>query len=121
MENEFLKEYVSVLEEKKFKNIEAFDLKGKSEFAKYIIIATAQNEKAARLGALEIVEEFKDKNKQATIDGEFPGNWIVLDFKEVIIEILTEDQRSYYNLEKLWGDSKNRLSKPIKKRGKKVS
>ena len=121
MENEILKEYISVLEDKKLKNIEAFDLSGKSEVAKFIIIATANSEKVSRQVANEIKAFFEEKNKTSNLEGEFPGDWIILDFGDVLIEILTEEARNYYNLEKLWGDSKNRLAQPSKKRKKKVS
>ena len=121
MENEILKEFISVLEDKKLKNIEAFDLAGKSEVAKFIIIATAANEKFARQTANEIKSFFEEQNKISNLEGEFPGDWVILDFGDVLIEILTEEARNYYNLEKLWGDSKNRLAQPSKKRKKKAS
>lgn len=119
MENELIKEYISILEENKLKNIEAFDLKDKSDVAKFIIIATSPNEKNSRLCAYNILNFFRNKNVEGVLDGEFPGSWIVLDFKDVIIEILTDDLRAYYNLEKLWGSSKNRLLQIEKKRKRK--
>lgn len=120
MENETVKELAALLESKKLKNVEAFDLKFKSELVKYIILATSQNEKLSRQIACELKEELLAKGVSVKIEGEFPGEWIILDLGEILIEIFTEDSRKYYNLEKLWGNSKNRAYEPVKKRRKKI-
>lgn len=119
MENETVKELAALLESKKLKNVEAFDLKFKSELVKYIILATSQSEKLSRQIACELKEELLGKGVDVKIEGEFPGEWIILDLGEILIEIFTEDSRKYYNLEKLWGNSKNRAYEPVKKRRKK--
>lgn len=119
MENETVKGISSLLESKKLKNVEAFDLKFKSELVKYIILATSPNEKYSRQVAVELQKEFEEKGIDAKIEGEFPGEWVILDLGEILIEIFTEESRKYYNLEKLWGNSKNRAYEPVKKRRKK--
>ena len=119
MENEIVKGIASLLESKKLKNVEAFDLKFKSELVKYIILATSPNEKYSRQVAVELQKEFEEKGIDAKIEGEFPGEWVILDLGEILIEIFTEESRKYYNLEKLWGNSKNRAYEHVKKRRKK--
>lgn len=119
MENEIVKGIASLLESKKLKNVEAFDLKFESELVKYIILATSPNEKYSRQVAVELQKEFEEKGIDAKIEGEFPGEWVILDLGEILIEIFTEESRKYYNLEKLWGNSKNRAYEPVKKRRKK--
>ena len=119
MENEIVKEIAALLESKKLNNVEAFDLKFKSELVKYIILATSPNEKYSRQVAVELQKEFEEKGIDAKIEGEFPGEWVILDLGEILIEISTEESRKYYNLEKLWGNSKNRAYEPVKKRRKK--
>lgn len=118
MENEIVKGIASLLESKKLKNVEAFDLKFKSELVKYIILATSPNEKYSRQVAVELQKEFEEKGIDAKNEGEFPGEWVILDLGEILIEIFTEESRKYYNLEKLWGNSKNRAYEPVKKRRK---
>jgi len=119
MENETVKEFAALLESKKLKNVEAFDLKFKSELVKFIILATSPNEKYSRQVAVDLQKEFEEKGIDAKIEGEFPGEWVILDLGEILIEIFTEESRKYYNLEKLWGNSKNRAYEPVKKRRKK--
>ena len=119
MENEIVKGIASLLESKKLKNVEAFDLKFKSELVKYIILATSPNEKYSRQVAVELQKEFEEKGIDAKIEGEFPGEWVILDLGEILIEMITKESRKYYNLEKLWRNSKNRAYEPVKKRRKK--
>ena len=82
-------------------------------------MATSPNEKYSRQVAVELQKEFEEKGIDAKIEGEFPGEWVILDLGEILIEIFTEESRKYYNLEKLWGNSKNRAYEPVKKRRKK--
>lgn len=114
-----IKEILKILESKKLKNIEAFDLKSKSEIMKFIILATCANEKVCRALSYEIQEELLKEYPDIKREGDFPGDWIILDTGDFMIEFFTEDTRKYYNLEKLWGNSKNTL-KEIKTKSKKT-
>jgi ribosome-associated protein len=118
MNPEEIKAIIQILEEKKLKNIEAFDLKTKSSIIKFIILATCANEKNCRTISYEIEEALKNLNYKISREGDFPGDWIILDAGNFLIEIFTEDTRKYYNLEKLWGDSKNRLAEVTTKKRK---
>ena len=109
MNKEFIENLIKLLESKKLKNIEAFDLSNKSELIKSIVLATAQNEKMNKQIANEIKQHFFEQGVEVLIDGEFPGDWIILDMGEILVELFTEDMRNHYSLEKLWGSQKNSL------------
>ena len=109
MNKEFIENLIKLLESKKLKNIEAFDLSDKSELIKSIVLATAQNEKMNKQIANEIKQHFFEQGVEVLIDGEFPGDWIILDMGEILVELFTEDMRNHYSLEKLWGSQKNSL------------
>lgn len=116
MNSENIKKIIEILEEKKLKNIEAFDLKTRSDIIKFIILATCSNEKNCRNISYEVEELLKELKYDVKREGDFPGDWIILDTGDILIEIFTEDTRKHYNLEKLWGDSKNRLEEITNKR-----
>ncbi len=40
------------------------------------------------------------------IEGRSSGRWILLDYVDVVIHILYQPVRDYYELEKLWSDAK---------------
>ncbi|MBQ2004376.1 MAG: ribosome silencing factor, partial [Peptococcaceae bacterium] len=56
----------------------------------------------------DFVEEKVEKELGESIlrrEGYQGGSWILLDYGTVIVQIFKPEERSYYNLEKLWGDS----------------
>ena len=46
-------------------------------------------------------------------EGVREGRWIVLDCEHVIVHIFHEQERGYYNLERLWMDGANRINLPF--------
>jgi len=38
--------------------------------------------------------------------GTSDGNWVLMDYDDFVIHIFTEEYRQYYDLERLWKDSK---------------
>lgn len=39
-------------------------------------------------------------------EGRHRAHWVLLDYGDVVVHILTPEERQYYNLERLWGDAK---------------
>ncbi len=48
------------------------------------------------------------KIKKIHLEGDRQGNWILLDFGAVVVHIFTQEQREYYQLERLWADAPHR-------------
>ena len=46
-------------------------------------------------------------------EGGTEGRWIVMDYGSILVHIFNQEERSYYNLERLWEDGSNRLSLPF--------
>ena len=40
------------------------------------------------------------------VDGSDDSNWIVLDYFDVVIHVMRDEARGFYNLERMWGDAK---------------
>lgn len=119
MENK-VDEILKVLSNNKIKNVEILDLTSKSPLMSKIIVGTFSNDKNTRVVANQVKQELeKSLEIEISMEGEFPGDWIILDLEDCAVELFTEEKRNYYNLEKLWGDNKNKLAKiKLKKRKK---
>ncbi|MBQ2860210.1 MAG: ribosome silencing factor, partial [Peptococcaceae bacterium] len=73
----------------------------------YFIIASGTSSPHTK-ALSDFVEEKVEKDLGENIlrrEGYQGGSWILLDYGTVIVQIFKPEERSYYNLEKLWGDS----------------
>lgn len=107
MEIKFANELVSFLAKENAKQIETYNITEKTNLAKYLVLATVSDELTARELVVKVKENFE--NKLCFVEGEFPGDWIVIDFGDVVVELFKEETREKYNLEKLWGSSHNKV------------
>ena len=94
------------LEDNKAENILSLDIEGISSFADVIIIATANSNRHAKSLADKLVESIKAGNKNVlNVDGKVESGWILVDCGGVVVNIMKEDIREFYDLEGLWGEN----------------
>ena len=99
---------IEALEDKKGEDVTVIDISTVSVLADYFVIASGTNhsqvqamidgvgEKLAKMG-------YEPKN----IEGYHSGNWILMDYSSVVINIFLQETRELYALEHLWGDSES--------------
>ena len=102
------------LDSKKAEDIIIFDIAEKSSIADYLILATGLNERS--VGAL--IDEVEDRLAQEgllvkSIEGKKESGWILMDYGDIIVNVLTTEKRDRYNIEKVWADC-NTLSWEVK-------
>jgi ribosome-associated protein len=94
------------LEDNKAENILALDIEGISSFADVIMIATANSNRHAKSLADKLVESIKASNKNIlSVEGGVESGWILVDCGGVVVNIMKEDTREFYDLEGLWGEN----------------
>ena len=71
--------------------------------ADYFLLRTAANSRQAKAIADYLLEE--NEQKPLRMEGYQEGRWILLDYGALIVHIFQEEEREYYNLERLWGDA----------------
>lgn len=87
--------------------IVVLDLTGLSPATNYFVIATSTSGRQAKTVADEISEAARKFDFQRFgRAGYEQGQWILLDFVNVVVHLFDEEHREYYNLEMLWGDAK---------------
>ena len=73
----------------------------------YFVIIGAGNTRLTRRIAEDIQANLKKYNIYAMhIEGAVEGNWILIDYDDFVVHIFTDEYRQYYDLERLWRDSK---------------
>lgn len=93
------------LDEKKARDIAIINIGNKAAFADYMILASGGSER--QVGALcdELEERFeKEGIFVRSIEGKQTSGWILMDYGDIIVNLLTADMREKYNIEKVWGD-----------------
>jgi ribosome-associated protein len=98
----------NALDEKKGEDIKIIDISGVSVLADYFIIANGNNESQVK-ALVDHVEEclYQAGYQIKQREGYGTGNWVLLDFGDIIVHIFDKENRLFYDLERIWRDGKN--------------
>jgi ribosome-associated protein len=99
---------VKGMQEKKANDIVLLDLrKVKNAVADFFVICSGNSDKQLDAIADSVdTEVFKGlKENPWHIEGKHNKEWMILDYTNVVAHIFRKDRRSFYALEKLWGDA----------------
>ena len=92
--------------EKKAKDLVILNVKEISAFADYFIICSGTSDRQVRAVAAAIQEKLKTAEIMPLgIEGEPAGQWVLMDYDDVIIHIFLEPIRTFYDLERLWSEA----------------
>ena len=103
---------------KKAENIIVLDVHKLSSVTDYFVIATGTSQPHLRAIVEEIHSKLRDEHglRPSRSEGSTGGNWVVMDFFDVIVHVMHTETRKHYDLEGLWGDAKSlKPAKPRKK------
>ena len=98
-----IQELVTVLEDKKAKDLVTFDIREKSDMTDFLIICTSNSTTHAK-ALFQAVDSYVKEHqlKVYSLEGFQEGSWILIDLGFAIIHIMDELLRQYYHLERLW-------------------
>lgn len=102
---EMAKIAAAALEDKKAGDLKILDISDVSVLADYFIIASGSNRNQVQA----MVDEVEEKLGQAgytpkQIEGYQTANWILMDYQDLIIHVFDEENRLFYDLERIWRD-----------------
>lgn len=96
---------VEALEDKKAKDINIIDIKDISTLADFFVVCNGTSTTHIKALADEVEFKLSEKGKSFLHkEGYDTARWILLDYGDVIVHIFHEEDRSFYNLERLWRD-----------------
>lgn len=101
--NKLGKTAVTALEDIKARDIQVIDVRKLTPLYDTMIIATADSARQTRSLASHVQERMKSAGaKVVGSEGQESGDWVLVDFGEVVVHIMQPATREYYNLEELW-------------------
>ena len=91
------------LEDMKARDIYKLDISKKSTITDTMFIATGTSTRHVRAIAENLVFDAKRSDHAPLgVEGENGSEWVLVDLDAIIVHIMTEKMREFYNLEKLW-------------------
>jgi len=106
MQTEEIKKLViNALENMKAKDITVIDVRDRSSVTDYMILATGTSKKHAQAVCDNASTDAKAQGlKPLGAEGRDSSDWMLLDLGDVIVHVMTEQARHFYDLERLWGE-----------------
>jgi ribosome-associated protein len=72
----------------------------------YFVIATGGTERQVRTIVDAVEKALRDRGERPIRrEGEAEGRWVLLDYVDVVVHVFGEEERDFYDLERLWRDA----------------
>jgi len=90
----------------KGEDVVALDVRELSGYTDYFLIVSGRSSRHVQGLASAIDEKVSRKRlKEAKVEGLSEGQWVLLDFNDVVVHIFYREVRKFYDLEGLWHDA----------------
>lgn len=88
---------------KKATDVVVMDMRNLVTFTDYMVLCTGQTPRQTKAIAEEIRRQLRDVGvRPRRIEGDREGEWILLDFLDVVVHVFTTESRQFYRLDLLW-------------------
>ncbi len=94
---------IRVLDATKAKDLTVIKVSDRTSIADVMIIVTGTSERHVSSLATEVVDKVKAVGVQPLgVEGQMKSDWVLVDLGDVIVHVMTQKSRDFYELEKLW-------------------
>lgn len=98
----------NVLLDKKAKDVLVLDVRGMTSYADYFVVASGESDRQVSAMAESVLinlKETEDGLRPIGHEGMETGQWVLLDYGEVVAHLFLDEVRAFYDLEGLWADA----------------
>lgn len=100
---EVIRKAKEAIEKKKAFDVTVLDLRGLFPFSDYWVLCSGSSPLQTKAVAEEILKVLEEMGlRPFHVEGEDTGEWILIDYGDVIVHVFRQEEREFYNLEKLW-------------------
>lgn len=105
---EMVKLAIDALEDKKAEDIRIIDISQVTVIADYFIIASGSNRNQVQ-ALIDNVEEKLGRagHSPKQIEGYDAANWVLMDYRDIIVHVFDRENRLFYDIERIWRDGKS--------------
>lgn len=107
--DDLLANIIKGIEEVKGDNIKILDLRTiDNTVCDYFVICdgTSNTQVNAIVGSIQKIVSKELKDKPWHVEGAENGEWVLMDYVNIVVHVFQKHIREYYNIENLWGDAK---------------
>ncbi len=103
---ELAKKLAQLALNKKVHDLVILDVRGLASYADFILIASARSARHVQ-GVADAIEEelYRERIEPLGIEGKTEGQWVLMDYGDVVLHLFFEPVREVYDLEGLWMDA----------------
>lgn len=100
------REAALIAEDKKARDVKILDIRSITTVADYFVICSGSSATHVKAIADHVEEKLAALGFAVHhVEGYQNGRWILLDYGDVVVHVMQEQEREFYNLERLWGDA----------------
>jgi ribosome-associated protein len=94
---------VDALADMKALEVKVLDVRGLTDIADFMVIASGTSDRHVRSVAQRVVEKTKEAGfRPHGVEGQQDSDWVLIDLSEMIVHVMLPRVREFYGLEKLW-------------------
>lgn len=94
---------IEALDDLKAKDIVTLDVTALTGVTDYMVIASGTSNRHVKSLADNVVSEAKEQGvRPIGVEGEADGEWVLVDFGDVLVHVMLPEARAFYDLESLW-------------------
>jgi len=94
---------IDALADMKALEVKVLDVRGLTDIADFMVIASGTSDRHVRSVAQRVVERTKESGfRPHGVEGQQDGDWVLIDLNELIVHVMLPRVREFYGLEKLW-------------------
>jgi ribosome-associated protein len=94
---------IDALADMKALEVKVLDVRGLTDIADFMVIASGTSDRHVRSVAQRVVERTKEAGfRPHGVEGQQDADWVLIDLSEMIVHVMLPRVREFYGLEKLW-------------------
>jgi ribosome-associated protein len=94
---------LAALDELKAKDVREIDVRGKTSFADFLVIASGTSTRHVKSMADEVVKYAKQAGMMPLgVEGQREAEWVLVDLGDIVVHVMLPRIREFYGLERLW-------------------
>jgi ribosome-associated protein len=93
----------AALEDMKAVNVKVMDVRGLTDIADVMVVASGNSDRHVRSIADRVIEKAKESGvRPLGVEGAREGEWVLVDLHDIVVHVMLPRVREFYSLERMW-------------------